>query len=101
MVKKKLNSVLGIQETKKDLVPTISIPNYTTLMNSSEGTLQCLHFKFKFFKRAQAIVKEPVSGPKDYKPKFRILLVRHGLSEANVDKNLYKTMSDHAIPVFP
>ncbi len=35
----------------------------------------------------------------DYKPKFRILLVRHGLSMANVDKNLYKTMADHVIPL--
>lgn len=30
-------------------------------------------------------------------PKLRILLVRHGQSEANVDRDVYKRMSDHAI----
>jgi 2,3-bisphosphoglycerate-dependent phosphoglycerate mutase len=30
---------------------------------------------------------------------MRILLVRHGLSKANRDKNVHKTMADHAIPL--
>jgi hypothetical protein len=72
-------------------------PSYTTMKSSFEGLFTT---NLRSYKRAQAIIREPFQGPKDYKPKFRILLVRHGLSEANVDKDLYKSMSDHAIPVF-
>jgi len=32
-------------------------------------------------------------------PNFRILLIRHGESLANVDMSLYKSVSDHAIPL--
>eukprot|EP01120_Amphizonella_sp_Union-15-10_P004324 TRINITY_DN14955_c0_g1_i1.p1 TRINITY_DN14955_c0_g1~~TRINITY_DN14955_c0_g1_i1.p1 ORF type:complete len:358 (-),score=56.70 TRINITY_DN14955_c0_g1_i1:85-1158(-) len=32
---------------------------------------------------------------------FRILLVRHGESEANVNRSLYTTMPDHAVPLSP
>jgi len=36
---------------------------------------------------------------KEVLPKLIILLVRHGESEANVDKSLYRRMADHAIPL--
>ena len=32
---------------------------------------------------------------------MRIFLVRHGESEGNVDKNIHRTMADHAIPLSP
>ena len=56
-------------------------------------------FSKSFFKRATAR-----ETPYDHElpvfipgPKIRILLVRHGQSEANVDHTLYQRVSDHAI----
>lgn len=44
-----------------------------------------------------AVEPHPAGGSSSHRPHVRILLVRHGESEANVNPSIYKSVPDHAI----
>jgi len=99
-----------LREDDRKTTQSPALPHHVTsnLAAKSNGSLQeaerlanlqLKEVQLELERRSKPNRPRELVSSDDYKPKFRILLVRHGLSMANVDKNLYKTMADHAIPL--